>query len=323
MDPEWSWMGVNENENENEKQKSFNTSLIQLFFWIRTQKIIWKCLLRSCCLLCILNVSWNLQVPTDRILRWRLFSWHSDVVQPVLTEVGNSKNIAFRIFAVVHLFDWKTPPRVVDPRADLLLGTWTNKRNGTDLKRTKHTGKKRLGNKNEDVSWPEEMSWQMDWRLRATIFCTGFFLHSSPSSPFHFSPLHSTPAWFIPLDSFFLLSSFFFFDLELWGTYLPTPDPPEKNLCQSIVWHHWFSNLSFLMSIFVVINKTFWRPKIFRLFRLSNFQTAKNFKTIHFLLCYYTFDYACIGEPMMAKFCLLLCYFSFDYACIGKPMMVK
>ena len=35
------------------------------------------------------------------------------------------------------------------------------------------------------------------------------------------------------------------------------------------------------------------------------------------LLCYYAFGYACIGEPMMVKFCL------FDYACIGEPVMVN
>ena len=34
-------------------------------------------------------------------------------------------------------------------------------------------------------------------------------------------------------------------------------------------------------------------------------------------------DYACIGEPMVVKFCLLLCYYAFDHACIGEPMMAK
>ena len=198
------------------------------------------------------------------------------------------------------------------------VGTWINKRNGTELKRTKHTGKKRLGNKNEDVSWPKEMSWQMDWRVRATIFCTGFFLHSSLSSTFHFSPLHSTPAWFIPLDSFFLLSSFFFLFFWLGAV---------RNISANS-WSTWKRFVS--SNCLTWFSKAFWcqflwsSTKLFDVQKFSDYsdfptfrQTVKNFKTIHFLLCYYTFDYACIGEPMMAKFCLLLCYFSFDYPCIG------
>ena len=37
------------------------------------------------------------------------------------------------------------------------------------------------------------------------------------------------------------------------------------------------------------------------------------------MLCYYAFDHARIGEPMVVKFCLLLCYFASDYACTSEP----
>ena len=88
-----------------------------------------------------------------------------------------------------------------------------------------------LGLKKRADRWTEE--------LELLSFVLVFF--SIPLRPLHSISLHSTPlqldSFLLILSFFFLLSSFFFFDSELWGTYLPTPDPPEKDLCQAIVWH--------------------------------------------------------------------------------------
>ena len=88
-----------------------------------------------------------------------------------------------------------------------------------------------LGLKKWADRWTEE--------LELLSFVLVFF--SIPLCPLHSISLHSTPlqldSFLLILSFFFLLSSFFFFDSELWGTYLPTPDPPEKDLCQAIVWH--------------------------------------------------------------------------------------
>ena len=208
MDPEWSWMGVNENENENEKQKRLHDSII---FLNSNSNIYLKMFAAQ--LLFALHTQCVMESPGTY--------WQDPQVETVLLTQWRSTTCAHRGGPQqkyrISNFCCRAPLWLKEMRVGYgtrkqatPVGTWVNKRNGTELKRTKHTGKKRLGSKNEDVSWPKETSWQMDWRVRATIFCTGFFLHSSPSSTFHFSPLHSTPAWFIPLDSFFLLSSFFF-----------------------------------------------------------------------------------------------------------------